>query len=70
MSSDESSDDREVLQLDGLEAPVLLTCDEEGYRKAQRLLNRADSGIYSLTPADREKLNAFIRTYQTDRFRV
>lgn len=59
-----------TLVLEGLDAPVYLQDDETGYRKAQRLLNQADSGLLTLSPSDREQLNTFIRKYQTSRLRL
>lgn len=49
---------------------IELTDDEEGYRKAQRLLNKADFGIIDITDSTRDRLNRFIHQYQTKRLRL
>lgn len=68
--SADSQDGEEILVLDGLEDPIHLSDDEDGYRQAQRLLNRADIGNLTLTQSDRDQLNTFIREYQTSRLRL
>lgn len=43
---------------------VELDWNGDGYREAQSLLNRADSGRIELSEDDRQELNRFIRDYQ------
>lgn len=49
---------------------VELEDNEQGYRKAQRILNFADFGGIDISESTRRELNNFIREYQTKRVRL